>query len=256
MATDNVTSPSPAAPWTPRDQLANHKLKVIRLIELGENEKGRFAKVEFEDESSRPLYLLTIEDAWSRVFHSLDFADQWKIRDHFNRRFPAQKLPDGSVKKFKHVSFVTETVSSRRKYLGVNHFDLAMQDSPNGKICGLNIAREFLEYSKLSNVCHGVGLTEMITSLAEAKQSKRDERANHAAWKFLHVMSEMLRFAARHADFNGYIDRCVEDALRTEQFLAEREAKQKSDFVARMKKAREEKQKPTEDELQSEGCEA
>lgn len=256
MANDTVPSQPIKSPWTARNQLEHQKLKVVRLIELGENEKGRFARVEFEDESSRPLYLLTIEDAWSRLFNTLDYASQWLIRDHFNSRFADLKLPNGLVKKFKHASFISKTVTHRRKHIGASYFDLTLQESPNGRVCGLNIAREFLALAKTSGTCRIVDLAMMSKELSEAKHQRDDERANSAAWEFLKVIDEMIRFAACHTDFNEYIDRLTKDALRSEQFLVELEAKQKSEFVERMKKAREAKRNNSKAATQTEECSA
>lgn len=103
MTSNLATHAAPPAKeaWTSSKQAASSPLRIVRLLELGENERGRFARVEFDDESSRPLYLLTIADAWNSIFNALEYKERWRIREHFYGRLPQLPQPEGARKTYR-----------------------------------------------------------------------------------------------------------------------------------------------------------
>lgn len=236
MAIETVPDPTQTTTWTASAQAASSKLKIVKLLELGENAKGRFARVEFEDESSRPLYLLTIADAWHSIFDTLEPKLCREIRRHFNRRLPKITLPDGSRKEFLHSSFATETRGPRRQFLGQCYFDLAAYQEVSGTQAGLAIAREFLELKETrSGGCWTARLHLMLDDM-QAAEGKRERDAVRA---FLRVIEEMVQFSARHANFQAFIDAEVERVKQNDQRMEAFQAEQKKEFIERMKLARE-----------------
>lgn len=226
-------TPPASEVWTSSKQAASSQLKILKLLELGENEKGRFARVEFDDESSRPLYLLTIADAWHSIFNALRYNDRWLIRGHFNGRLPELAQPDGARKTYRHASFATEVRSLRGKFISDSYFDLSAHGGVTGEQAGLAVARELLELSATGN-CHALSLPTIFDHLAAAN-GDHEKRARLA---FLLVVDEMFKFAARHANFHKYIDGQAARYAETEKWLADAVEKEKAAFVERMKAAR------------------
>lgn len=220
--------------WTPSKQAASSQLKIQKLLELGQNEKGRFARVEFDDESSRPLYLLTIADAWHSIFNALEYSQRWRIRRHFNDRLPRLPQPDGARKNYRCATFATEVVSVRGKYISCSYFDLAAYKGVSGEQTGISVARELLELYATGNCHQSISLVRMFDDLALA-QGDHAERARRA---FLRAIDELLRYAAKHADFHQYLDAESAQYAKTEKWLADMAAKEKEVFVERMKAAR------------------
>lgn len=226
-------TPSAKEVWTPSKQAASSQLKILKLLELGENEKGRFARVEFDDESSRPLYLLTIADAWHSIFNALPYDDRWLIRGHFDGRLPELPQPAGARKSYRHASFVTEVRTLRGKSISSSYFDLSAYEGASGEQAGLAVARELLELYATEN-CHFISLPTMFADLAAAT-GDQEKRARQA---FLRVVDEMIKFAAQHASFHKYIDGQSARYAEMEKWLADAVEKEKAAFVERMKAAR------------------
>lgn len=230
--TMQATPPANEA-WTPSKQAASSQLEILKLLELGENEKGRFARVEFADESSRPLYLLTIADAWHSIFNTLQYNDRWQIREHFDGRLPELPQPEGARKKYRFATFATEVRSLRGKFISDSYFDLSAYEGVTGEQAGLSVARELLELYATGN-CHFISLSAMFEHLTVAT-GDHEKRARRA---FLLVVDEMFKFAARHANFHQYIDGQSAQYAETEKWLADAVEKEKTAFVERMKAAR------------------
>jgi hypothetical protein len=226
---------------TPSLQASTSHLKIVRLLELGVNDKGRFARVEFEDESARPLYLLSVAEAWHDIFSSLEWSDRWAIRRHYNDRFPEPTLSDGSKKKFKYASFTTETYSRRRKYLASNDFDLDAYKNIDGYQAGLLVAIEFLDLQSISSGRYCVSLSRMLFDIASAS----GPHAADARRAFMLVMDDMVRFAAKHCAYRGFIEQELARAEQCQEIREKREAEERAAFVQRMKAAKEAKRRPT-----------
>jgi hypothetical protein len=234
MANETVPEQSQTKVWTASAQDASSKLKIVKLLELGENDKGRFARVEFDDESSRPLYLLTIADAWHNIFNSLDYSDRWLIRDHFNSRLPKLPQPDGARKRYRVASFATEITSVRGRYISSNYFDLSAYEGVSGEQAGVAVARELLEIYATSNCGYAISLQAMFDDLAAA-DSDYTKRARRA---FLFAVDELLRFSAKHADFHKYLDSRSTHYAEFEKEIADHFASEKAKFVERMRAAK------------------
>lgn len=219
--------------WTSSKQAASSQLKILKLLELGENEKGRFARVEFDDESVRPLYLLTIADAWHSIFNSLDYSARWMIRGHFNRRLPPLTQPEGALKSYRHATFSTEVRTPRGKFISSSCFDLSAYEGVSGEQAGLAVARELLELYATGN-CEFLNLSVMFDDLVAA----RSGHAERGCRSFLLAIDQMLRFAARHGNFHAFLDEQSARYEESEKWMADLSAKQKAAFVERMKTAR------------------
>jgi len=243
-------------PWTVSMQAAASKLKPVKLLELGENERGRFVRVELEDESARPLYLKTMEDAWHRFFEPLGSECQMAI-GRFFRTLEAVSLPNGHTKSFDLLSFMSVTRSKRGAVVSSCGFDNEPMPHFDGMIQGLEFAREFMSMKK----CVGsrVRLASVIQDLADALSDNQAKSGNasrsrsNAAFSFVHALDAVIGFAAQNADFNDFFDRCIADHEKSRAFFDELDRKKRAEFVARMKasKAPKASSKALGDELET-----
>lgn len=250
MATDTVTTLHADKVWTPCLQHLNSTVKPIKLLELGENERGKFARIEFEDESSRPLYLLTMEDAWHPVFESLDWGSRWKIRDHYNTCEPEQ-MPDGKVKIRKYVSFHSNISTKRGAYVRRRHFDVPPESYYDGAVRGNMAGREFLEMLKLKSgpdMRLRFMVEELAAAYAEPFGCGRKEKTRHSTVEaFLSVLDAALSFAAKSSNFSNMIEARIEGARASEAWNIKEEAREKEELVERLRKGREAKRKASQE---------
>ena len=250
MATDTVTTLHADKVWTPCLQHLNSTVKPVKLLELGENERGKFARIEFEDESSRPLYLLTMEDAWHPVFESLDWDSRWKIRDHYNTCEPEQ-MPDGKVKTREYVSFHSMVKTKRGAALEWRYFDVPPESYYDGMVRGIMAGKEFLEVLRLKSG-PDMRLSLMVEELAAAHKeprvfgSKKKTRSSTLE-SFLSVLDAALSFAAKNANFSNMIEARIKDARASDARNIKDEAREKEELVERLRKGREAKRKASQE---------
>lgn len=237
--TPQQTSPQP---WTPTLQAQTSRLRIAKLLELGQNEKGRFARVEFEDESSRPLYLLTIADAWHPLFQSLDPKACWKIRDHYVAKHPQIRKPDGSKKQFDRVSFSTTTLSADGRKVSSRRFDSEAYADQDGYIAGLKIAREFLELQETPAGSSFLSFSQLINDLARPSS----EHEEQARWGFMVVLNRIVADGARTIDFRSLVDGMIEQQRVHMERQSQEDARNKDAIRERMALVRQAKKKERE----------
>jgi len=254
MATDTVTKSQADNVWTSRLQHLNSTVKPVKLLELGENERGKFARIEFEDEATRPIYLQTMEDAWHPLFDSLTSKERWKIRGFFNS-FDSEKLPGGNVKTKFNVSFVTRTVTKKEAYVSQNCFDVPAQSCDDGELTGLKMAKEYIAALALPNF-ECLSLIDIVDDMArffveEADLKYGELKRRNVAVGFLRELECMLLFATKNCNHRKYFDEKI--VKRTayleqhEQRMKDRREKKKTEFLDRMRKGREAKRKASQD---------
>lgn len=243
--------------WTVRRQAAFNrltndgfkKLKPVKLLELGENERGKFARIEFDDESARPLYLETLEDACHPFLGTMDSSEQMAIAEFFKATEPVE-LPNGDKKSFGMLSFSSVTRSKRGKWVSTCGFDNEPKPHHEGWLQGLEFAREYMTVKKCD--VRGVLLAHIIQDLAKAMDDCKGvgmKKRSHAAYAFVHTLDSLLGFAAQKANFNEFIDGKILETKEAWKFFEEREQQQKAEFVARMKSSKKEKRSKSEDSL-------
>lgn len=250
MATDTVTTLHTDKVWTPCLQHLNSTVKPVKLLELGENERGKFARIEFEDESSRPLYLLTMEDAWHPVFESLDWDSRRKIRGHYNTHEPEQ-MPDGKVKTREYVSFHSRVKTKRGTASEWRYFDVPPASYYDGDVRGIMAGKEFLEVLRLKSG-PDLRLRFMIEELAAAYEepfgSGSKEKTRHSTVEsFLGVLDDALSFAAKSANFSSMLEARIEAVRAAEAREIKDEAREKLELVERLRKGREAKRKASQE---------
>lgn len=190
--------------------VASSKLKPVKLLELGEDEHGKFAHVEFEDATSRPLYLDSLQDAWSSFFVVIGYETAWKVRGFFRDAEP-EALPDGNIKRRDYLSFHSKTQSKRGKYISDCHFDVEPKPYFEGAAAGLEVAREFLHVVRAGAGIPHVSLAHMIKDLARAmdgwpRGGFDTPDHSHVAAAFLSVLDGCIRFSADKFDIDAYIN--------------------------------------------------
>lgn len=230
--------------WTPSLQHLNSTIKPIKLLELGENERGKFVRVEFDDESSRPLYLAAPEESWHPLFDSLDAESQRKIRRHW-RAYETEQLPDGNVKRREYVSFQSEVTTKRGAYVKAHYFDVPPQSYFDGAVGGILAGKEFLDMVKLKSG-PDMRLRFMIEELAAACKDpyvyrSKEKSRRSTAESFLSVLDAALIFAAKNGDFSRMIEAWIKSEQDGQAFDAVAEAQEKAELVERLRRGREAK---------------
>lgn len=254
MATDTVTTSQADNVWTPCLQHLNSTVKPVKLLELGENERGKFARIEFEDESSRPLYLLTMEDAWHPLFDNLTCEACWKIR-YFFSPFESEQLPDGNVKTKFNVSFVTRTETKRGTYVSQNCFDVQAQSYGDGELTGLKMAKEYIAALSLPNF-QCLSLIDIVDGMAtffveEADSKPGELKRRNVAVGFLRELEGMLLFAAKNGSHQKYFEQKIikrtSDLEQHEQRMKDEREHKKTEFLDRMRRGREAKREASQE---------
>lgn len=203
---------SQATLWTAQVQYRHSTTKPVRLIEVGTGEYGKFARIEFADEVTRPVYLPTMEDAWHPLFDSLTGDERWKIRDFFSP-FESQALPGGNVKKNFNLSFVTRVETKSGKFVSENNFDVPAESYGDGELTGVRAAREYMAALSLPNFgCTSLMdiVREISTCFEEHENLKSgDLSRGNVAVSFLRELEVMLRFSAKNCNHQNYFEQHV-----------------------------------------------
>jgi len=240
MANENVTAAASVI-YTPDEFLKVSTAKPVALLECGENEKGKFVRLAFDDETTRPLYLLTIADAWHVLFKSLDDWDViWKIRRHFSPEV-REAQPDGTYKVRGVLSFQSKQVTKRGAYVCSLDFDVPKETYTKGRVRGILAAQEMLDAMRLPDgpTPH---FTDLIKDLAKALEDFKGGTGEACTWGaavgFIGVLETVLHYGARNCYYADFISKQVASELRAEAFYAQKRQEAKEDFVERMRVAR------------------
>lgn len=243
MATENVTAAALVI-YTPSEFEKVSTAKPVALLGCGENEKGKFVRLAFDDETTRPLYLLTLADAWHPVFKSLDdWETIWKIRRHFSPEVK-EAQPDGTHKIRGVLSFQSKQVSKRGAYVCSLDFDIPKEKYSRGRVRGMLAAQELLDVMRLPD-----GPTphfpNLIEALAKAMEDRKGSNGKDATWGaatgFLDILEGVLQYGARHCYYSDFITRRVASELSYEEYRDKKDQEDKAAFVERMRVARQNK---------------
>lgn len=222
--------------WTARVQFLNSTIKPVKLLELGDGPKGKFARIEFADEVSRPIYLASMEDAWHPLFDALTWDDRWKIRRHQNPIAP-ETLPDGCVKEFNYLSFQSSTHTKRRRYIASSNFDVPAQSRCDGLVTGMSAAMEYMRALSLPNF--RASLLGCVSDMAPFLNEEGDDPSRrHAAHSFINQLDEMLVFAAKNCNHQQYFQEKLLATNKAREQVKQHEEQQKTEFVERMRAAK------------------
>lgn len=261
MATDIVTDHSPkAAPegakvspgqppkYTPEDhEKAAGALKVVRLIELGENAHGKTATFEFTGGFVRSVDV-DFKTVWHAAFKDIRGADWWRLLGHVA---PRSKCADGTlVVQNGPMPFWTQRTTARGRELSTNYFDVPDERYWAGLLTGTKAARELIlflqQYERARSVELFIGLEAEISAClcsAAALASKRgaphrnEVGAHHAANAFCTLVTRYFMSGAAHAN-PAYLD---DQVKRDEGYLTwtdKNNAERRLEFTERMRAAR------------------
>lgn len=242
MATENITAAAPVI-YTPEEFLKVSTAKPVALLECGENEKGKFVRLAFDDETTRPLYLLTLGDAWHVLFQSLNDWDViWKIRRHFSHEV-REAQPDGTYKVRGVLSFQSKQVTKRGAYVCSLDFDVPKEEYSRGRVRGMIAAQELLDVMRLPD-----GPTphfpDLILGLAKAMENRKgcDKQDTWgAAVGFLSILEGVLQYGARHCYYSDFISKRIASELKADAYYEQKKQQDKAAFVERMRVARQAK---------------
>ncbi|WP_114970219.1 hypothetical protein [Rhodoferax ferrireducens] len=227
--------------WTARVQHRNSTAKPVKLIELGTGEHGKFARIGFADEVTRPIYLQVMADAWHPIFDSLTSDERWKIRAFFSP-FEPEALPGGNVKTKFNLSFVTRVETKAGKFVSENNFDVPAQAYWDGALTGVKMASEYMAAISLRNFeCTSLMsiVRDMATCLvAEADQELGTPKRGNVAVAFLRELECMLRFSAKHCNHQQYFSDQIAQQTLDIQAWEEKNQKKKTAFSERMREAK------------------
>lgn len=116
-------------------------------------------------------------------------------------------------------------------------FAVPNENADDGQVTGIKVFRELLDAIKadvdgLSAVNRFIypTLLDMAGALTESEENSR----SGAARTVLSMLGEAVSFMAKNANFEDWLDAKLIEAEEMKLFFAEREAKEKAEFIARM----------------------
>lgn len=146
-----------------------------------------------------------------------------------------RRRPPRLVVKRLNLSFKTETVTSRGRWVSQDNFDVPLEDHREGYLRGLAAAGELLHALEARGP-NGLNLETIIKAACDALDCPREGRSRRpAAYAFIRVLSHMVVFAARHADHGPHVAASLASARADHTFMDTYAARLRSEFLARMK---------------------
>lgn len=222
--------------WTAHAQHLSSTVKPVKLIELGTGQHGKFVRIEFANEMTRPLYIPTMADAWHPIFDNLPAIERWKIRDFFNP-FEPEILPDGNVKTRFNLSFVTRTCTKKGKFVSQNNFDVQDHGLVDDHVVGIKMAAEYMAALSLPTF-QCTDITTIICDMAPHLLASEDQHFDGVSRSFLSELGSMLRFAAQNCNHKEYFAKQIELQEGYSLSLAERRRLDKEAFIDRIRTAK------------------
>jgi hypothetical protein len=250
MESTATTPASQDTLWTARVQHLSSTTRPVKLIELGAGPRGKFARIEFEDEVTRPIYLPLLADACCPLFDSLTSRERLAIYKHFNPHTP-EVLPDGNVKRRQSPSFNSRTETKHGKHLGFNSFDVEPATHDDGFVEGLRLAKEYLAALSVSNF-HIVTFREIVSGMASAiieadgvKLEGDTPIRGNVVSGFLVALEEMLKYAAKNCNHQKYYQEQIDHhhviSALFKKTREESAQKKNAAFIERMREAKDAK---------------
>jgi len=211
--------------WTAGDRMVA-AAKKFAVVMLG----GLF------DEAGRPL---TDEDLQARA-EEINAIMKQRHRAQMQAR-ERTPLPDGNIRVAGPLSFVSEKQSPRRKWLGANYFDVAPATYHDGKIRGLELAKELLAYHRRHR--HGEQLARfdriLEAAMAHGSTAWGKKTIGNVADEFVRVVAdEAFKFFARHADHGKWLDSKILEAKESKVYWEAKDAQDKAEMIERLRLGR------------------
>jgi hypothetical protein len=153
-------------------------------------------------------------------------------------------LPDGTRATHGLTSFHVERRTRRGKWFSTDYFDVPPLEYYAGQIHGYRCMLELLDAlrdrtSGQDSHCQVERMIEAAARTADADFSSPSK--GNVASGFIDILARAVFFFAQHANYRGSIEQLISSSEKTKVFFDEREAKERAEFVERMRKAREAK---------------
>jgi hypothetical protein len=151
-------------------------------------------------------------------------------------------LPDGTRVKQGLISCHSERQTKRGRYLGEDRFDVPALGYYPGAIHGYRLMLELLDTLRAHTSwdTNHRDVKEMLK--AAVSSGKRDFDApskGNVADSVIDIAAYALSFFANHSNYMGFIERQIQQEERSCAWMEEAERREKAEFVARMREARE-----------------
>ena len=148
---------------------------------------------------------------------------------------PQRRPPRLVVSRRSTLSFRTETWTARGRLVSLNDFDVPLEDHREGWLRGIRAAGELL-HELQTGATHSLHVEHIIKHACEGLACPGKEKSRRpAAYAFIRVLSDMVSFAAQHADHRRHVAAHIESTLAEHAFLDAHAEQLRQDFIARMK---------------------
>ena len=118
-----------------------------------------------------------------------------------------------------------------------NWFAVPAENHQDGRVSGIKALREILDTYKEGSKSDVI-LWRIVKDLGTAMQEKGTKKDRHAAaWWFVAHLSDTLTFFANNTNYGKWLDSQLAEAQRSKARADAEDAKEKAEFVRRMKEA-------------------
>ena len=237
--TDTTISQAVRGICTPAQHTQTHKTKPVILLALGVGPHGKTALLEYPEGWQRTIDLVTEFDGWHPLFSDLQPEERKRLREHVRPAFIAHK--DGTQSRPDPLSFMRRVHTARGSIMKFTYFDVPLETYEDGAITGYRCAAKLLDALALGHGPH-ISIRKVLEEVAEAEKGEfygTNRRA--AAASFMEEVDGALRFFAKHSNHQSYLPKRIANAERYRDDAAERKAIERTEFVERMKAAKEAK---------------
>jgi hypothetical protein len=151
-------------------------------------------------------------------------------------------LPDGTRATQGLISCQNVRRTKRGRYLGEEHFDVPALDYYPGAIHGYRLMLELLDALKAHTAWH-TNHSDVENVLRAAAAAGRwnvsAPSEGNVANSVIDIAAHALDFFANHANYRGFIEQKIENEERSRDWSEDSKRREKAEFVARMRNARE-----------------
>lgn len=152
-----------------------------------------------------------------------------------------EELADGTRSRRRLTSFHTERRTKRGRFLEERHFDVPPMEYYQGSIHGYRCMLELLDAlnarTSLTNAHRDVEEILKAAAACGRRDFNKVSKGN-VAQSVLDIAAHALFFFAQNAHYRRFIERMIEDEERHRELVQDSDAKQKADFVGRMREAK------------------
>lgn len=116
-------------------------------------------------------------------------------------------------------------------------FAVPAENYCSGAVTGIKVFREVLDAMKAEDSGHAVILWRILADMGAALNENGKSRHGAAA-TIAHLMTDALLYFSKNANVEQWLDAKLDQAEKDKVYWNEKEAKEKAEFVQRMKAAK------------------